>query len=662
MRSSEPKLIEVQALGPPEVVRQLGRPEPGLRAQRRQEFLLGLTDCLLSLAEPDTIVEAASAMIATFFKVARVGYGEFDEAQEFHAQAIVEREWSDGVAGCIVRQRRADFLGQPALEELRRGNTLAVEDTESDPRTAGQSPFNAHPLPGIRTFLAVPLLKQGHLAALLYLPHDAPRGWTAEDAGLAEDAARRVFAAVEAARVKAALRESEGRFRTLAETLPALVWIVDSELKLIYANARWTTFSGLPPHEALGFSWKASVHPDDVKRIVAQVERMRGHETAFNIEARYRSTDGVYRWHVVQAEPVRSMDGTLSAWVGASVDIHDRKEMEAALRESEERLSLAQRAAGIGTFDWDITSRRVTWTTEQEKVFNLKPGTFENTFEGWSSRVTPQTLEATKRSIDEAVARRDRELELAYTIRWPDGSLRQIEGRGTLFYAPDGSLARMVGVNIDITDRKDAEERQHLLIRELHHRVKNTLATVQAIAASTARTAPSIEDFHHGFVGRIVSLSHTHNLLTDDYWQKASLGELLQTELAPYRDAGHLIVLDGPAVELFSDAAVPIGMAIHELATNAVRHGALSRASGQVAVRWSVKGHDDRQMLHFAWMEKNGPPVVPPERQGFGSRLLRRVLAAQLEADVHIDYNPAGLHFSMTMPIPRRPASPAVTW
>jgi two-component sensor histidine kinase len=215
----------------------------------------------------------------------------------------------------------------------------------------------------------------------------------------------------------------------------------------------------------------------------------------------------------------------------------------------------------------------------------------------------------------------------------------------------------MVGVNIDVTERVVAESRQNLLIRELHHRVKNTLATVQAIVGSTARTASSIDEFYQGFVGRIVSLAHTHNLLTEDYWQKASLGQLLRNELGPYGDPdGTRVTLAGPGVELPSEAAVPIGMAIHELTTNAAKHGALSAAGGRVAVELEVRPDGDRPMLHFAWTERGGPPVRRPERQGFGSRLLQRVLTSQLQADVRMDFLPDGLQFTMVMPLPREAA------
>jgi two-component sensor histidine kinase len=200
----------------------------------------------------------------------------------------------------------------------------------------------------------------------------------------------------------------------------------------------------------------------------------------------------------------------------------------------------------------------------------------------------------------------------------------------------------------EIEERKQAQKQQSLLIRELHHRVKNTLATVQAVVGATARSASSIDDFYHAFVGRIISLANTHTLLTEAVWQTASLREIMEKELKPYNDArGGRVILNGPAVDLPSEAAVPIGMALHELSTNAAKYGALSAKGGQVLISWDAEPEDEGIRLKLLWEERGGPAVSPPTRQGFGSRLLHRVLATQLNAKVETDFNPEGLRVSI---------------
>ena len=191
----------------------------------------------------------------------------------------------------------------------------------------------------------------------------------------------------------------------------------------------------------------------------------------------------------------------------------------------------------------------------------------------------------------------------------------------------------------------------------MHHRAKNTLATVQAIMSSTARTSTSIEDFQHAFVGRISTLARTHLLLTENLRQTASFEDLLRNELEAYADGSEdRIRLKGPAVELTSEIAVPLGMAIHELTTNAAKHGALSLIGGTVEVGWSVSIEAEGRKLHFQWVERNGPPVAPPAREGFGSRLLEKVLRAQTHAEVTADYDPAGLRIRVVLPLARSAA------
>lgn len=204
-----------------------------------------------------------------------------------------------------------------------------------------------------------------------------------------------------------------------------------------------------------------------------------------------------------------------------------------------------------------------------------------------------------------------------------------------------------------LEERQRTHERQALLIRELHHRVKNTLATVQGLLGATARSTKDVDTFYQSFSDRIVSLGKTHNLLTEDYWQTAPLRELLQNELGHYNDGtANRITLEGPAVELAADLAVPTGMAIHELTTNATKYGALSLPSGRVTVSWSVDQRDAERVLELRWTESGGPLVKAPERKGFGSTLLQRVLAQQCNADVDITYEAEGLHFRMVAPLP----------
>ena len=217
-----------------------------------------------------------------------------------------------------------------------------------------------------------------------------------------------------------------------------------------------------------------------------------------------------------------------------------------------------------------------------------------------------------------------------------------------------GDDGRVVGIFVDgndVTDHVRAEKSQAMLVRELHHRVRNTLATVQGVMNSTARTAESIEDYQWAFSGRISSLARTHSLLTEEIQQFVSFPHLLRQEVGVYADGmTDRVVLEGPDVELPSQLAVPLGMTIHELTTNAFRHGALSVPTGRVTVTWTIMPAKDKRILSCRWVETDGPHVLPPTRHGFGSMILTRVLAQQIGATVEVDYPTEG--FLLTADIP----------
>jgi len=215
-----------------------------------------------------------------------------------------------------------------------------------------------------------------------------------------------------------------------------------------------------------------------------------------------------------------------------------------------------------------------------------------------------------------------------------------------------GRFQYSVRVIQDIDRRKRIEERQALLVRELHHRVRNTLAVVEALAGATSRTATSMREFTRSFSARIAALAKTQTLLTEDYWQTASLKEMLLCELQPFEERRReRFRLEGPPVDLAADIAIPLSMAFHELTANAARYGALSVRTGSVRVSWDLAFTEGRRELHLRWVEENGAPVQPPAHSGFGLALLHRVLPAQCQARVQVDFDPRGFRCEIRVPL-----------
>ena len=191
-----------------------------------------------------------------------------------------------------------------------------------------------------------------------------------------------------------------------------------------------------------------------------------------------------------------------------------------------------------------------------------------------------------------------------------------------------------------------------MMVRELHHRVRNTLASVQAISRLTARSARTVDEFQAALTQRILSLSRTHTLLAERSWEQIALKDLIRGELAPYggEERGGF-ELSGADVDLPSHLGLAIGMALHELTTNAAKHGALSQAGGRVSISWTIERADDDCILRLSWVEAGGPPVSAPTRQGFGSRLLRQTLSVQIKGQVDLSFAPEGLRATIEAPL-----------
>jgi PAS domain S-box-containing protein len=237
--------------------------------------------------------------------------------------------------------------------------------------------------------------------------------------------------------------------------------------------------------------------------------------------------------------------------------------------------------------------------------------------------------------------------------RSPDGPLEErfLDFIYQPVAGPDGAPIAVFIEGSDVTDRVLAERQQKLLLDELNHRVKNTLATVQAIADQTLRASADPDAFRRAFEARLMALSATHNLLTATNWRSAELREVARIEFQPY--GAERYRLSGPAAALPPAQALALGMLFHELATNAAKHGALGAQAGRVEVAWRMRDGDDGPELVIDWTERDGPPVVPPTSRGFGSRLIERSLQGPLGGEADLDFPPEGLRCRIRLPLPQ---------
>ena len=313
-------------------------------------------------------------------------------------------------------------------------------------------------------------------------------------------------------------------------------------------------------------------------------------------------------------------------------------------------------AGGVGYWEMSLPSRRMWMSERGRRLLGVAPDA-EYDHAAITRRLGPEDAERRKIAVERAIAG-----EGDYDIELPlgaDGGWIHIRGR--LIRSRSGRALKLAGVVTDVTDRRRAfaeletsERRQRLLINELNHRVKNTLATIQSIAALTARRASSVDAFVQQFQARLLALSNTHNLLTAHGWERAGLGAILEQEVRPY--ATGQVELNGPEILLEAEQALAVGLVIHELVTNAAKYGALSRRSGRLVVRWR---ESEEGRLTLEWEESGGPKVKTPTATGFGARLIRTSLEGMLGGEVETDYAPRGLRLRLRFDL-RKPAKPVL--
>ncbi len=293
------------------------------------------------------------------------------------------------------------------------------------------------------------------------------------------------------------------------------------------------------------------------------------------------------------------------------------------------------------------------FSTDRNRVFRTWNEGAEKLYGHSALEAVGQTLDliAAQGTADErkrlwSRAMQGKRTRLETVRRRKDGSLVEVEISNAPIFNKEGHFEGVCAVHRDITERRRAEEHLRFTMRELSHRSKNLLAVVQAMARQTARQASDFDDFESRFAGRMQALAHCHDLLVKSEWRGGAVADLIRLQLAPFAEVGQRVRAEGPSVALVPEAMQTLGLALHELATNAVKHGALSVPAGSVLISWEY-GREGRE-LRFTWQEAGGPPVEPPRHRGFGHAVLER-MAKTLEGDVSLSFEPSGFVWRVTI-------------
>jgi PAS domain S-box-containing protein len=316
----------------------------------------------------------------------------------------------------------------------------------------------------------------------------------------------------------------------------------------------------------------------------------------------------------------------------------------ARLMRSEERRSLALVAGQMGSWEWDPLNGHFVWDDGQYRIFGVDPDSFDVTVDNIKALIHPEDWKHLQSAITSAT-QSSPSFQTEFRVCRPNGELRWCIGTAVASVDATDNVVRISGVTVDITDRKEAEERQVLLAREVDHRARNALALVQSIVRLTR--SDTIKSYIAAVDGRIGALARAHTLLAQSRWQGADLGRLVEEELAPYRagDEGR-IGASGPDVSLEPRTAQTLALALHELSTNAAKYGALSVVAGRVGVSWELQPDS----LVLRWSESDGPAVAPPPSPGFGIRVISASIERQLDGKAEFNWRPEGLHCSLRVP------------
>lgn len=423
--------------------------------------------------------------------------------------------------------------------------------------------------------------------------------------------------------------------------------IVGPDGTILRANQAELQMMGYAAEEYIGRNI-AEYHADP-DAIADILQRLTRGERLDKYPARLRTKDGSIR-DVLITSSARFQDGQFVNTRCFTIDVTEAKKAQDLLAEREAHFAQLLDALPAAIYTTDAKGTVTYFNKAAVEFSGRTPKVGEDnwcvTWRLYSSDGEPLSHDACPMAVALREGRAIRNVE-AIAER-PDGSRVPFAPYPTPLCDKSGAMTGAVNMLVDISHRKDAERQQALLVRELHHRVKNTLATVQAIMGSTIRYSADMEQFQQAFIGRVAALSKTHSLLTEDKAQAIGFEALLKNELQVFDDGDNTRVsLEGEEINLPAHLAVPVSMAIHELTTNAAKFGSLSALGGTLSVKWRQTG--DR--LEFTWRERNVPNVKKPKHAGFGSQLLKRVLPQQIGAKLTLRYHNDGLGATFGIPL-----------
>ncbi len=476
-----------------------------------------------------------------------------------------------------------------------------------------------------------------------------------DESGAVAGVLQTLIEATDRRRARIAMRESEARHRLLIESWAQAIWETDANGVVVADSPSWRAYTGQTLEQWLGYGWLDAIHPDDRAYAERQWREAIAVRGLVDAEFRMRRPDGSWHWTNVRAAPVLDAAGHIEKWAGMNIDIDARKAAEAAFHAEEARLrtlmegipQLVWRSRDDGDWSWSSPQwRRFTGQTQEESR-GL----------GWLDAVHPDDRPLAIRAWSRAHA--DDGLDLEFRVRRAsDGAFLWHHTRAVPVRDEAGTVLEWLGTTTDVQQLKELQDRQAVLVGELQHRTRNLIGVVRSMADKTARSSADFADFRARFRDRLESLARVQGLLSRlEDTDRVTFDDLIRSELAAMSGSLDHVVLDGPSgVRLRSSTVQALAMTLHELATNAVKYGALGQPDGHLGITWFVEpsGDDGTPWLHVDWQESgvSMPPTgSAPRGTGQGRELIERALPYQLRARTSYHLGPDGVHCTIAIPV-----------
>lgn len=633
-----------------------------------RSFLLSLSDVLRPLGDPLAVQQAAAELTASYLATSRALYISVRRDEDDYVH-IVERDYFNRPdLKSLVGEFPHSAYGAYLNEGLPRGKVMVVDDVHAAPGLPKGTLENFIAIE-CRSWILVPLIKDGEYIAGFCVVHDRPRQWTRPEVELVSEVAERTWAAVERARAEAAMRMSQQLLAAVFDALPMGIVVTNTEGKVVLANTGSTRYlptgkipSCDPERVTRWKSWDSEGQLVEPKNYPG-ARALRGERVVPGIDMLYTQDDGREIWTRVAGVPLPDAHGRVTRQVNVITDIDAAKRIAEALAASERRFQQFAQASLCALWMRNAENMQLEYASPAcLTVFGLEPNDMLGEVHRWAELVLPEDRDMALANMERV--RRGAPQSFVYRIRRAnDGKFRWIHSTTFPLYDENGKVHHIAGISEDVTETELAHEHHRVLLAELQHRVRNILAIVRGITLRTGQAAGEGNPVAANIANRLDALARVQVLLTHEPGIKADIETMVRDEISAQAPDFTQLELRGPGVALSPKAAESLMLAVHELATNALKHGALrGDAPGSVSVRWSTVERGDVPWLIFDWLEMlpptatPNPPVAPaaPEgrrRRGFGSELIEQRIPYELGGKGRLEFEPGAVSCHLEFPL-----------